>query len=196
MANDRVRNIEANLRSIEDLRKNALATGDRRKAARAEDLIIQMEQQIAALLAQVSQPEEELEEEAPSEQSQMAHPHIFAINGDPDFLNVVRAFLQDERYNITTTNFVPRTFDQIAALQPSLLLIDLTIGKEAGWDLLERLHKEADTRNIPLIVVSNDQKLLDQARQNSERYGGKNFIARPLDLDALLSTIESLIGDS
>jgi twitching motility two-component system response regulator PilH len=196
MADDRVRSIGTNLRSVEDLRKNALATGDRRKAARAEDLIVQMEQQIASLAAQAMQPEVESEEREPSEQAQMARPHIFAINGDPDFLNVVRVLLQDERYNVTTTNFVPRTFNQIAALQPSLLLVDLTIGKEAGWDLLERLHKEASTRHIPLIVVSNDERLLDQARRNAERYGGKDFIAKPLDLDALLGTIESLAGDS
>lgn len=196
MADDRMRHIEANLRSIEGVRKNALAAGDHRKAARAEDLIVQMEQQIASLAAQAMQPREGSEEPEQSEQSQMARPHIFAINGDPDFLNVVRALLQDERYNVTTTNFVPRTFDQIEALQPSLLLVDLTIGKKAGWDLLERLHKEASTRHIPLIVVSNDRGLLDEARRNAERYGGKDFIAKPLDLDELLGTIQSLVGDS
>lgn len=188
---DRLQKIEASLRSVDEVRRNALAAGDQRKAARAEDLIVQMEQQITALAAQAEQSEEE-----PSEESQMRRPHIFAINGDPDFLNVVRVLLQDERYNVTTTNFVPRTFDQIAALQPSLLLVDLAIGKQAGWELLERLHEETSTRNIPLIVVSNDPELLDRARQDEKRYGGKNFIAKPLDLDALIRTIQSLTGDS
>jgi CheY-like chemotaxis protein len=190
---DRLQNIEASLRSVDEVRRNALAAGDRRKAARAEDLIVQMEQQITALAAQTEQPAEGQEEEL-SEQSQMQRPHIFAINGDPDFLNVVRVLLQDERYNVTTTNFVPRTFNQIAALQPSLLLVDLTIGKRAGWELLERLHEETSTRNIPLIVVSNDPELLDRARKDEKRYGGENFIAKPLDLDALFRTIQSLIG--
>ncbi|HEX2348902.1 MAG TPA: hypothetical protein VHI51_10765, partial [Ktedonobacterales bacterium] len=47
--------------------------------------------------------------------------HIFAVNHDPEFLDVMRMLLQDERYNVTTTNYVPRTWEQIAALQPSLL---------------------------------------------------------------------------
>lgn len=38
---------------------------------------------------------------------------------------MVRVLLQEKRYNVTTTNYLPRTCQQIAALQPSLLLIDL-----------------------------------------------------------------------
>ncbi|MDQ6832946.1 MAG: response regulator [Chloroflexota bacterium] len=197
MANHHMRNIQVSLQSVEGMRKNALATGDRPKAARAEDLIVQIEQQIAALAARAMQPQEpEPEKREPSERSQMVRPHIFAINANPEFLNVVRVLLQDERYNVTTTNFVPHTFDQIAALQPSLLLVDLAIGKEAGWELMEQIHKEASTRNIPLIVVSDNQELLNRARQSVDRYGGKNFVAKPLDLDVLLETIQSLIGDS
>ena len=55
------------------------------------------------------------------EQTQMKRQHIFAVNGAPDFLEIVRQLLQEERFNVTTTNFVPETFDQIAALHPALL---------------------------------------------------------------------------
>lgn len=51
--------------------------------------------------------------------------HVFAVNHDPEFMDVVRVLRQEERYNVTTTNYLPRTCQQIAALQPSLLLIDL-----------------------------------------------------------------------
>lgn len=35
--------------------------------------------------------------------------HIFAVNHDPEFLDIVRVLLQGEMYNVTTTNYVPRT---------------------------------------------------------------------------------------
>ena len=54
-----------------------------------------------------------------AETTQMARQHIFAVNGSPDFLDLLRELLQDERYNVTTTNFVPATFAQIDALQPA-----------------------------------------------------------------------------
>jgi hypothetical protein len=74
------------------------------------------------------------------EREKMGRKHIFVVNGDPAFLEVIRTLLQEhEDYNVTTTNFVPETFDQVVALDPSLLVIDLAVGERARWDLLEHL---------------------------------------------------------
>jgi CheY-like chemotaxis protein len=120
--------------------------------------------------------------------------HIFAVNHEPEFLDILRELLQDERYNVTTTNYVPRTWDQIAALQPSLLLIDLAPHSQAAWNLLERLHVEGVTGRIPIVVTSTDPRLLERARQEGGRYGGDAFVAKPLDIDVLLDAIRALIG--
>src|SRR5690349_20445088 len=100
-------------------------------------------------------------------QLQEGRKHIFVINGAPEFLNLMRDLLQDERYNVTTTNFVPRSYEQIAALQPDALVIDVVTGQQAGWDLLERLHLEAATTGIPVIVVSTNPQLLERAREQA-----------------------------
>jgi hypothetical protein len=39
----------------------------------------------------------------------MARKHIFCVNSSPTFLDLLRELFQDERYNVTTTNFVPHT---------------------------------------------------------------------------------------
>jgi CheY-like chemotaxis protein len=131
--------------------------------------------------------------DAPGEAGQRARQHILAVNGDPDLLNIVRTLLQDERYNVTTTNYVPRTFAQIAALQPALLLIDLAVGHRDGWDLLERLRVEARTFDIP-VIITGDRRLLDHALADQLRYGGQRLLPKPLDLDRLLAAIDELIG--
>ena len=60
--------------------------------------------------------------------------HIFAINGAPEFLNLVRELFQEEGYNVTTTNYVPKSFNQIAALQPDALIVDVVVGEpELHW---------------------------------------------------------------
>lgn len=131
-----------------------------------------------------------------AEREQMARKHIFAVNSSPEFLDVLRQLLQEERYNVTTTNFLPRTFEQIQALSPDLLIVDIAVGQGAGWDLLERLHVREVTDGIPVIVTSTDPKLLDKAQADPSRFGGKRFLAKPMVIDELLETIESLIGRS
>ena len=128
------------------------------------------------------------------ERRQMARQHVFVVNGSLEFLDVMRELLQDERYNVTTTNFVPRTFEQIDALQPALLVIDIVIGEQAGWDLLERLHREASTSQVPVLIVSTAPRLLDRAREQTERYGGQAYSAKPFDRGEMLRVIQGLIG--
>lgn len=129
-----------------------------------------------------------------AEWEQLGRRHIFVINNNPAFLDVLRTLLQEERYNVTTTNFVPRTFNQIVALCPNLLIVNLTPREFSGWDLLERLHEEVLTRQIPVIVTSTNPQFLDHARRHSELYGHARYVALPFDLDALLDTIHALIG--
>ena len=125
---------------------------------------------------------------------QMRRQHIFVVNGSAEFLDVVRELLQDEHYNVTTTNFVPRTFEQIETARPSLLIVDLIHGERAGWDLLAELRREAATRDIPVILVSTSRQLLEKAETERVIWGSDRYLLKPFSLDALLQAIQELVG--
>jgi CheY-like chemotaxis protein len=133
-------------------------------------------------------------EDAVEDRSQEGRKHIFAINGAPEFLNIVRELFQEEAYNVTTTNFAPNSFAQIEALQPDALIIDIAIGQEAGWELLDQLGADADTAGIPVLVVSTDPRLLTRAQEQAARYGMHRYLEKPFDIDALLTNIQELGG--
>jgi len=128
------------------------------------------------------------------EHSQRERKHVFCVNGSSEFLDLLREIMQEEHYNLTTTNFVPRTFDQISALQPDVVIVDLVIGIRSGWDLLEQLQLDAATRGIPVIVTSTNQRLLDRVDDKPERYGGNRLIVKPFDIDDLIALVRELIG--
>ena len=129
-----------------------------------------------------------------AEERQTNRKHIFVVNGEPDFLDAMRQLLQSESYNVTTTNFVPETFHQIVALKPDVAIIDLVVSERAGWKLLERIHDDVLTNGIPVVVVSTDQRLLDEARARTAQYGGQRFISKPFDIEDVLGAIEELVG--
>jgi DNA-binding NarL/FixJ family response regulator len=94
----------------------------------------------------------------------------------------------------TRLPFAPNSFAQIEALQPHALIIDIAIGQEAGWELLEQLAADADTARIPVLVVSTDPRLLAHAEAQAARYGAHRFLAKPLDLEAMLEAIREMIA--
>jgi CheY-like chemotaxis protein len=124
----------------------------------------------------------------------MGRQHIFIVNGSPAVLDLLRQLFQDERYNVTTTNFVPETFAQISGAAPDLLMVDVVVGEQAGWDLLEHLHAEAATRHLPVIVFSTTPALLERARAMESADGPRRFLDKPFDIGALLALVEELIG--
>ena len=130
------------------------------------------------------------------DRSQEQRKHIFAINGAPEFLNVIRDLFQDEGYNVTTTNFVPNSFEQIAALDPDALIVDIVVGQRAGWELLEQINAEAATSDIPVLIVSTDPRLLERAQGQAERYGKNRCLINPFGLDEIPSHIREMIGEA
>jgi DNA-binding response OmpR family regulator len=127
---------------------------------------------------------------------QMRRQHIFVVNGSVEFLDLVRELLQDEDYNVTTTNFVPRTFHQIETARPSLLVVDVCHGENAGWDLLTELRQEAATWQIPVILVSTSKQNLVRAKEEHAIWGGGRYLLKPFDLEELLRMIQELIGEA
>ena len=128
------------------------------------------------------------------DRSQEQRKHVFAINGSPDFLNFIRDLFQEEGYNVTTTNYVPTSFEQIETAHPDALIVDIVVGQEAGWELLEQLGADADTAGIPVLVVSTNPRLLTLAKDQAARYGTHRYLEKPFDVDALLAHIQEMIG--
>jgi len=63
-------------------------------------------------------------------------------------------------------------------------------------DLLERLHAEAATTGIPVIVVSTSPQLLERAREQADRYGAHRYLGKPFDLGEMLDLVKDLVGEA
>jgi CheY-like chemotaxis protein len=128
------------------------------------------------------------------ELDQMERQHILMVNRTPAFLDFVRVALDDLRYNVTTTNAVPLTFDLIKVARPALIIVDLEITEQSGWDLLVRLHPEAVTAGIPVVITAKDDRLLAHAHRYPYLFGGQAHLAVPFGTETLRAAIATLIG--
>jgi chemosensory pili system protein ChpA (sensor histidine kinase/response regulator) len=89
---------------------------------------------------------------------------------------------------------VPTSFEQIETAHPDALIVDIVVGQQAGWELLEQLGADANTAGIPVLVVSTNPRLLTRAQDQAARYGTHRYLEKPFDVDALLSHIREMIG--
>jgi PAS domain S-box-containing protein len=74
--------------------------------------------------------------------------------------------------------------------RPDLVLLDLHLPDVSGEEVLRRLREDADTRDIPVIVVSADTSR--EVADRMTREGARAFLTKPIDADVLLTVVDEL----
>ena len=121
--------------------------------------------------------------------------HILVINDTPELLDLFHDLLGDAGYRVTTETFASpydRKLAQVKELEPDLVILDFIIGGEAmGWQFLQMLRMDRDTRDIPVIVCS---AAVDQIRQLQNHLDemGVAVVLKPFDIDVLLAEVDKV----
>lgn len=76
---------------------------------------------------------------------------------------------------------------------PDLILMDINLPVMDGWEATRLLKGAEDTKRIPIIAVTAHAMAGD--RDKIIRAGCDDYIAKPVDIDALLHKIDNLLGE-
>jgi len=113
---------------------------------------------------------------------------------DDSNTNVVllEAILVRRGYEIRTALNVDEAYNMLEIDRPELILLDLLMPKISGYQFLDQLKKNSETRDIPVIIVSavtdtpNIQKTFD--------LGAVDYIEKPVDIKVLVSKVEKTLN--
>src|SRR5437588_1575940 len=90
-------------------------------------------------------------------------PRIAVVDDDGVFLELMQDLLAGgEGYEVATSSDWLDSFGFVKRTQPDLLILDLMMGRDqTGWAVLELLHDDEATRDIPVLVCSAAAPALD-----------------------------------
>jgi twitching motility two-component system response regulator PilH len=83
-------------------------------------------------------------------------PTLLIIDDEVAFLEVLGDACRERGYRVSTATTVDQGIDVAVALQPSVILLDVTMPADSGWRALETLGTHPRTRNIPVIMMSGN----------------------------------------
>ena len=122
--------------------------------------------------------------------------HIFVINDTIAILELFRSLLDDEGYQVTTDGFsveLVEMLGRIKEVRPDLIVLDFVILDEGkGWQFLQLLKMDRETREIPVIVCTAAAKLVEELQTHLDTMGVK-VVLKPFDLDHLLEEIAAIL---
>ncbi len=74
--------------------------------------------------------------------------------------------------------------------QPRLVLLDLTLPRLSGFEVLREIRAGANTRLVPVVVLSASAAQTDI--HAAAKYGANSFAIKPMELSRLSTSLELL----
>ncbi|MBS7564640.1 response regulator transcription factor [Mucilaginibacter sp. Bleaf8] len=112
---------------------------------------------------------------------------IMIADDDPGIVDAIEMMLDFYGYDVSSTY----NGTDVLALKgnyPDLFLLDIWMSGCDGRDICKALKANDDTRSIPVLMISASKDI----KQSALDAGADGFIAKPFDMDELLSKIETL----
>ncbi|MBH0179703.1 MAG: response regulator, partial [Nitrospira sp.] len=79
---------------------------------------------------------------------------ILIVDDDADIVAMLEDRLHSLGYSTVAARDGREALEQIAQESPHLVLLDLTLPKLSGLDVLKQLHQSKHTENLPVVVMT------------------------------------------
>lgn len=80
---------------------------------------------------------------------------IFLIEDDEMLVNMYSEKFQREGYTVETALNGSDGLKRVGPFQPDIILLDIVMPKMDGFEVLKKLKKKIDTKDIPVILLTN-----------------------------------------
>lgn len=114
---------------------------------------------------------------------------VLVVDDDRAILSTITEILDLEGYPFSTASDGAEALRQIAAVRPTLVLLDMRMPVLNGWEVARTLRERGIM--VPIVVMTAAR----DARLWSEQIGAAGYLAKPFDLDDLLATVARFFPD-
>jgi signal transduction histidine kinase/CheY-like chemotaxis protein len=108
-------------------------------------------------------------------------PHtVVAIDDDPLAIELVRASLEPEGWTVLGAATGQEGLTLIRERQPSAVLLDLLMPGMDGFEVVEALRADPDTKSVPVVILTS----MSMTQQDKERLRGRiTYVASKTEFD-------------
>ncbi|MBN1780591.1 hybrid sensor histidine kinase/response regulator [bacterium] len=120
-------------------------------------------------------------------------PKVMIVDDEKEILQTIRAILKKDHFETVEAEDGMTALRLAVETRPSLILLDMHLGKMNGYELIGRLKQDSRTTQIPLVIVSGhpvSQEKLEQTQVQQEI----PVIQKPFKIDELRRTVRQAIA--
>jgi DNA-binding NtrC family response regulator len=116
---------------------------------------------------------------------------LLAVDDEPQSLRLIERALQQEGLDILTTTDPLRGLDIVLEQAPPIVLLDVTMPKMSGMQLLEKIVQFDPT--IEIILLTGDYSA--QSAVEAIKKGASDYLTKPVSVEVLQGRVAQLLAE-
>jgi CheY-like chemotaxis protein len=118
-----------------------------------------------------------------------AKPKILVVDDQPINVKLLQRKLERQNMDVYVAYNGRECLDQVAALQPDLILLDIMMPEMDGIETCQQIKADAATEAIPIIfITANASK---KGKLEGLEAGAVDYITKPIDLEETLARVRT-----
>ncbi len=114
--------------------------------------------------------------------------NILIIEDDAAIRQELKLLLENALYQVTTLNDFSHTVEDILQIRPDLILLDVNLPQESGFDICRKVREKSD---VPIIFLTSRTDSMDEL--SGMLQGGDDYITKPFQPPLLLAHIAAVL---
>lgn len=123
----------------------------------------------------------------------MADIKILIVEDDEDNMETLTAYLEYYKYPVSRAYDGQQALDQVQAVRPDVVVLDLSIPKIDGWEVARRLREQPENKDLAIIAFS--AMALSHEMERALNQGCDAFLPKPMSPDVLLQEIKKIVAE-
>jgi CheY-like chemotaxis protein len=115
---------------------------------------------------------------------------VLAIDDDPQVVGLYDRYLEPRGYQVIPLTDPGRASERVKQLHPFAITLDIMMPGIDGWQVLDRLKSDAETREIPVIICS-----IIEEREKGYSLGAADYLTKPILEEELVKALNRLNSD-
>lgn len=118
--------------------------------------------------------------------------HILIVDDSPTTRRVLADGLTSQGVHVVEAADGEKALQLVAETYPDIVVLDIILPKQSGYQVCRTLKRQPKTKNIPVIILTS--KSGDKDRDWGIEQGADAYLTKPVELEELLQTARQLVG--
>lgn len=116
---------------------------------------------------------------------------IYIVEDDESIREIESIALKNSNYIVSAFENANEFYKKLDELVPDLILLDVMLPDESGYDIVRKLRKRPATQDIPIIMVTAKTTEMDMIKGLDG--GADDYIKKPFSIMELITRVKALL---